>query len=296
MTENVIKGYLAIKGEQGLSAYEVAVENGFEGSEQDWLATLGTSSFFSQYPIVHNTTEATFDFDLPNEYINGSFVDAYVDGLHVSNSEYSIQENDGNYIVHFNEAIPSGKSVELVVTEITTNNLPISDTLDSHSTNETASSSKVVYDKITEVEGKIPALNDIVDVIYPIGSIYLTVNAINPSTIFTGTTWEQIKDRFLLASGNTYANGSTGGSANAVVVSHTHTMNSTGAHTHDIFTREATATGNAKSEPVSSSASTERKATTSAGAHTHTINATGVDGKDKNMPPYLAINVWKRIA
>ena len=58
---------------------------------------------------------------------------------------------------------------------------------------------------------------------YPVGSIYLSVNNVNPGTIFGGT-WEQIQDRFLLAAGGTYAGGATGGTA-----SHTHTS---AAHTH----------------------------------------------------------------
>lgn len=48
--------------------------------------------------------------------------------------------------------------------------------------------------------------------IFPVGSIYISVNNTNPGTIFGGT-WEQIKDKFLLCSGDTYGNGSTGGSA-----------------------------------------------------------------------------------
>lgn len=46
--------------------------------------------------------------------------------------------------------------------------------------------------------------------IYPVGSIYLSVNATSPAELFGGT-WEQIKDTFLLASGDTYEAGSTGG-------------------------------------------------------------------------------------
>lgn len=59
-----------------------------------------------------------------------------------------------------------------------------------------------------EVGGKT-----IFDMIYPIGSIYISINNTNPSTMFGGT-WEQIEDAFLLAAGDTYAGGSTGGNAN----------------------------------------------------------------------------------
>ena len=57
--------------------------------------------------------------------------------------------------------------------------------------------------------------------VYPIGSIYMSVNPTDPSTLFGGS-WEQIQDRFLLASGSSYGAGTTGGSADSVVVSHTH--------------------------------------------------------------------------
>lgn len=70
---------------------------------------------------------------------------------------------------------------------------------------------------------------------YPVGSIYVSVNTVNPSTLFGGT-WQQIKDKFLLCAGDTYSNGSSGGSADAVVPTHTHTFSATsgngGGHTH----------------------------------------------------------------
>ena len=43
-------------------------------------------------------------------------------------------------------------------------------------------------------------VTDLIDMIYPVGSIYMSVNSVNPSTLFGGT-WEQIEDTSLLASG-----------------------------------------------------------------------------------------------
>ena len=44
-----------------------------------------------------------------------------------------------------------------------------------------------------------------IDDIYPIGSIYMSVNSTDPGTLFSGTSWTRIKDTFLLASGDNYA-------------------------------------------------------------------------------------------
>ena len=46
-------------------------------------------------------------------------------------------------------------------------------------------------------------ITDLYNLIYPIGSIYLSVNSVDPSTLFGGT-WEKIKDKFLLSDGDTY--------------------------------------------------------------------------------------------
>ena len=68
--------------------------------------------------------------------------------------------------------------------------------------------------------------SDLLNLIYPVGSIYMSVNSTSPATLFGGT-WEQIKDKFLLSTGNSYANGSTGGSA-----THTIAVGNLPAHTH----------------------------------------------------------------
>lgn len=149
--------------------------------------------------------------------------------------------------------------------------------------------------------------SDLFDLIYPVGSIYMSVNEVNPTHLFGGT-WEQIKDKFLLASGDFYSNGSTGGSADAVVVSHNHSQN---AHRHKAESNKFLVSpdnvkinGTKRSLPSTGSAGYIVYADSAGGITEHeytanttaTNNAAGVNGTGKNMPPYLVVNIWKRIA
>lgn len=140
------------------------------------------------------------------------------------------------------------------------------------------------------------AIEELANMIYPVGSIYLSVNNVNPSTIFGGT-WEQIKDRFLLGAGDTYTAGATGGSADAVVVEHTHTVENAGQHQH-YFSRYSLDImgGPSGSNGYKTSSASNNQLTQNAGDHTHTINNAGVSGVGKNMPPYLTVYMWKRTA
>lgn len=87
------------------------------------------------------------------------------------------------------------------------------------------------------------------DEIYPVGSIYMSVNSTDPSTLFGGT-WERITGSFLLAatdngsSGASQAAGNTGGAATVTltaaqsgVPAHAHGLNS---HTHGMGHRHTT--------------------------------------------------------
>ena len=81
----------------------------------------------------------------------------------------------------------------------------------------------------------IPKLLNIKKDIYPIGSIYISLNSTEPATLFGGV-WERIKDRFMMPAGDIYVADSTGGSAEQILLvenmpAHTHTrgtMNITG--------------------------------------------------------------------
>ena len=92
----------------------------------------------------------------------------------------------------------------------------------------------------TNKNNLVSAINEInstniIDIIYPVGSIYMSKNSTSPATLFGGT-WNQIKDSYLVCAGDTYIAGVTGGSRTKTLAvenlpSHTHSLNS---HTHSL--------------------------------------------------------------
>ena len=83
-------------------------------------------------------------------------------------------------------------------------------------------------------------LQDTASKLYPVGSVYISFSATDPSTLFGGT-WSRLKDTFLLVNGDTYAPNTTGGSATKTIgvtnmPSHNHSVSSSGNHTHSTTT------------------------------------------------------------
>jgi len=137
--------------------------------------------------------------------------------------------------------------------------------------------------------------------LYPVGSIYNNISvSTNPATLLGFGTWEAITGRVVvgLDSGNTAFDtvGETGGSADAIVVSHTHTATSTDSgHTHQYKTYglgNNGLTGNANTNSdwgyAASGSGTANITTTIASAGSSATNA--------NLQPYVVAYVWKRTA
>ena len=145
------------------------------------------------------------------------------------------------------------------------------------------------------------APNAIVEAVYPIGSIYMSVNDISPAMQFGGT-WESINDVFLMCGGSIYGHGTTGGST-----THTHTTGDCTLTVNQIPSHSHGARGVNDSSSMSESWGNypiriyQDKASnwgvssieyTGGGqAHNH-----GNTGSSSNLPPYLTVYTWKRIA
>ena len=172
--------------------------------------------------------------------------------------------------------------------------------------------------------------------VYPVGSIYMSVNSTDPGTLFGGT-WQRIQDMFLLAAGSTYSAGDTGGEAShkltedeTAVRAHTHgfTQPTISNHRHSISSDH---TYNVTSSSAQSFSTNNYKIGSSGTTYNGFIRNTGTnalvrdsnytqyeqptasggavgaraygsnDGESSvsahnNMPPYLAVYVWKRTA
>lgn len=140
--------------------------------------------------------------------------------------------------------------------------------------------------------------------IYPVGAIYLSVSDTNPQTLFGGE-WESINDTFLVAAGSKYDAGSTGGSDE-----HSHVYglkvyefyNATGFNPSGRFTGAINiddgTIGNwvggsnmAGDEYLNSGITNAYRS-----ENTYHYENRANTSTTKNMPPYLAVYIWKRIA
>ena len=177
-------------------------------------------------------------------------------------------------------------------------------------------------------------ISSIVDAIYPVGSIYMSVNAANPATLFGGT-WEQIKGRFLIGTGtpddntntfygtdltydgtnkyNEMTPGSTGGEAR-----HTLAYGEMPEHAHYSMGKTAEENGDwtfplMKSIPNYAGAWGFHRNADSVDYVVYAVYAvdghgypdvtqvayTGASGNSQahnNLPPYFVVNMWKRTA
>jgi microcystin-dependent protein len=97
-----------------------------------------------------------------------------------------------------------------------------------------------------------------------------------------------LRNRFVVGAGSTYAVNATGGSADAIVVSHTHTITDPG-HVH-VYTTAGrfTDTDRGSNSSLWSIDDVTNYNTSSVGTGI-SINSTGSSGTNANLPPYYAL-------
>jgi hypothetical protein len=138
--------------------------------------------------------------------------------------------------------------------------------------------------------------------LYPVGTVYTNIsNSTNPNTLFGFGTWVAITGRVIvgLDSGDASFDtaGETGGSKDAIVVSHTHTATVTDSgHTHAVSITAVPGFGFVSG----SDTATRSTGSTNTGSATTGISVSnsteGSSGTNANLQPYVVAYVWKRTA
>ena len=173
----------------------------------------------------------------------------------------------------------------------------ISDLENKHITDTSSTTSQIntLKSRMSSVENGKVNTTDLINLIYPVGSIYMSVNNVSPST-FLGGTWERIQDRFLLGAGSSYSAGSTGGEA-----SHKLTIGELPGRVVRMIKNSTTKILKGYSA-MSCPNLGNKDVAVNGWAHVcaydgksygFTIDV-ACDTPHNNMPPYLAVYIWKR--
>lgn len=122
----------------------------------------------------------------------------------------------------------------------------------------------------------------LLDYLHPVGCIYQSTDPTSPADLFGGT-WEQVKDRFLLAAGDSHAAGSTGGEE-----THTLTKAEIPDHAHTLKYTGQSVTEGVNAIRLYQAASNQHN------AYSGGQSSDCGDQAHNNMPPYLAVYTWRR--
>ena len=202
-----------------------------------------SDSTFSTYTTIQNNTDANFTAD--NSY------------------EWNVQVNVADKLgsTTYNLLLPRGIPIAYVDTK----------------KNSFGVNCFPKNEKSLEINGKT-----VFDMVYPVGSVYVSVNSTSPATLFGGK-WVQIKDKFLLSAGDTYKAGATGGEDTHVL-----TVDEMPRHNHSIDNLNASGS----TTPYMTVQAQEKKGY---GGNVQTF-FTGGGQAHNNMPPYIVVYIWQRTA
>lgn len=289
------------------SAYAIAVKHGYVGTEEDWIKAVEAARKSAETSAANakreadeasiSATTATEQAGIATTKAGESAASAKASASSASAAATS-EANAKKYSEEAGAKASTDKtlSIENAPADAKATGDALAGKADKSIVQD--EDGNVIFYSKAEVEAKIKEIlaaqreKDLAKVRY-----WVSDDPTSPAS-FIGGTWEQIKDRFILAAGDTYAAGSKGGEAN-----HTLADNEMPSHIH-IVTAYYNYGWNVKvglelGEIFTSLNHVNITGSQSIGTDTGRgylgTNKSGGDQPHNNMPPYFAAYIWRRV-
>lgn len=271
---------------EGLSYYSDQLLPTIDGKavEKNYSATLTASGWSSTAPYTQTVTVLGLTAD------DKPILDVDTSGATTATALSNLNAAWLNTI----KAVASNGLLTVTASAAPTIDLPIKIKV-FHGTSTGGASSDEEF--METVQGVLEELDNnklnksaLLNAVYPVGSLYLSVTSTSPATLFGGT-WEAVGGRFLLGADAAYPAGSTGGEA-----SHTLTTSEMPRHTHTTAVEYDAGTSSIDAWSLLvkyGSWETPGTTFTNGSANNQFV---GSSQPHNNLPPYLAVYIWKRTA
>lgn len=284
------------------SAYAIAVKYGYVGSEEDWIKAVEAARKSAETSATNAKREADGASTSATTATEQAGIATTKAGESAASAEASASSasaaatSEANAKKYSEEAGAKASTDKTLSIENAPADAKAVGDIILDRTKETPQPifySKAEVDKLLE-DCKEAAKRAALLAANPMGKLWASDDPTSPASIVGGT-WEQIKDRFILATGDTYAAGSTGGSAN-----HNHSIGDLFASLYYMgnyvdyhFSGNAEWSPNYKNIFPGGLSEVE----TSGITHYNGVTVYGYPTKEAgNLPPYIAMYVWKRVA
>jgi hypothetical protein len=284
------------------SAYAIAVKYGYDGTEEDWIKAVEAARKSAETSAANAKQEADGASTSAATATEQAEIATTKAGESAASAEASASSasaaatSEANAKKYSEEAGAKASTDKTLSIENAPADAAAVGDIILDRTKETPQPifySKAEVDKLLE-DCKEAAKRAALLAANPVGKLWASDDPTSPASIMGGT-WEQIKDRFILAAGDTYAAGSTGGSVN-----HNHSIGDMfaaayliGSYVDYHYSGNVAWSPNYKNTIPGGISNTE----TSSISYSSGITVYGSPTKEAgNLPPYIAMYVWKRVA
>ncbi|EAY05521.1 hypothetical protein TVAG_081130 [Trichomonas vaginalis G3] len=219
----------------------------------------------------------------------------------IENIEGTVEETGGDVLNWKPPNFPQGLTSDDDIT--TMRNIRCRDVYVMEDENKVKFTAQDLYDKKADKTELQTLKTEILQTIYPVGSIYTSMNSTRPEVVLGFGTWTQILESFLYCA---HTPKEKGGSKRISVDnlpphSHSGTTNFSGDHSHSLrdhplYNSEYEAGYDVLSPDYNHSAKKTFRQTEPGGNHQHTFTTTSTGLGKKYMPPYMTVCAWYRIA